>query len=125
MNRLDYLQAVIESQRSPYEVFMGIQANKNESIIIDVRIGDKVFLKEKIQGAIEISLLELPTKLGLLDKSKQIYVTTWNGSCTLAKQASILLIQKGYQVLEIGGGNEAWKTSLLPMEEIVDCEVIA
>lgn len=118
MNRIDYLQAIIESQKSPMEVFMGVQDSPHANLIIDVRIGDKVFLKEKIANAQEISLLELPNAFKSLDKNKMIYVTTWNDSCTLAKQASILLIENGFKVMEIGGGNEAWKAMELPMEPI-------
>ncbi len=118
MNRVDYLQAVIDSQKSPIEVFMDMQSNPNSAIIIDVRIGDKVFLKEKVFGAQEISLIQLEEHLDSLDKSKLIYVTTWSASCTLAKQASIILIKHGFTVLEIGGGNESWKATDLPMEEI-------
>ena len=125
MNRIDYLQAVIESQRSPIEVFMGMQEDKESAIIIDVRIGDKAFLKEKIAGALEIPLLALEANLATLDKTKLIYVTTWGASCTLAKQASIILINNGFQVLEIAGGNESWAATNLPMEEILVSEVKA
>lgn len=118
MERMEYLQAVIDSQRSPIEVFMGMQENNEASEIVDVRIGDSEFLKEKIAGAKEIPLMVLQERLGELDKSKMIYVVTWSSSCTLAKQASILLLSNGYQVLEIAGGNEAWKSTGLPMEEV-------
>lgn len=118
MNRLDYLNAVIDSQRSPIEVFMGMQEAPDSAVVIDVRIGDKVFLKEKISGALEIPLLALEASLQSLDKEKLIYVTTWGASCTLAKQASVILLENGFTVLEIGGGNESWKASGLPMEAI-------
>lgn len=118
MERVDYLQAVIDSQRSPIEVFMGIQENKEAFEVVDVRIGDPEFLKEKIVGAKEIPLIALEDRLNELDKSKLIYVVTWSAACTLAKQASILLLNHGYQVLEIAGGNEAWKATGLPMQEV-------
>lgn len=123
MKRLDYLQAVIDSQRSPIEVFMGLQEKPEAFEIIDVRIGEKEFLKEKIMNAKEIPLIQLETQLDLLDKTKLIYVTTWNNSCTLAKQASLLLLSKGFQVLEIAGGNEAWKESGLPMSDLEQGDV--
>lgn len=119
MNRKEYLQAVIDSQKSPIEVFMEFQTTPDSVTIVDVRIGDKSILKEKIIKAIEIPLIELEKRVNELDKSKNIYVTTWSSSCTLAKQASIMLVEKGYQVKEIGGGNEAWKLMNLPMEEIL------
>ncbi|ALS02611.1 hypothetical protein ATZ33_14875 [Enterococcus silesiacus] len=118
MNRIDYLQAVVESQRSPIEVFMNLNEKPESGIIVDVRIAEKAFLQEKIKGALEISLIELPSKLDQLPQGRTIYVTTWSGACTLAKQASLLLLDAGFSVIEIGGGNVAWKESGLPMEEI-------
>lgn len=119
MNRTEYLQAVIDSQKSPIEVFMDLQSKPDSIIIVDVRIGDRAFLKEKIFNALEIPLNDFENRINEIEKSKKIYVTTWSNSCTLAKQASIILIEKGYQVMEIGGGNEAWKLMNLPMEEIL------
>ena len=118
MNRLDYLQSVIDSQKSPIEVFMQMQEDPESAVIVDVRIGDKQFLKEKVLNAKEIPLDELGGRLADLDKSRQIYVTTWNSSCTLAKQASIMLINSGFNVLELAGGNEAWNAQGLPMVEV-------
>lgn len=34
------------------------------------------------------------------------------------KQASLLLLNHGDQVLEIAGGNETWKATNLPMQEV-------
>ncbi|MGM0338814.1 MULTISPECIES: rhodanese-like domain-containing protein [unclassified Enterococcus] len=118
MTRKEYLQAVIDSQRSPIEVFMGIQEKPEAFEVVDVRIGDPAFLKEKIVNAKQIPLIELNERLTELDKTKLIYVATWSGACTLAKQASLILLENGYNVLEIAGGNEAWAATELPMEPV-------
>lgn len=78
MERRDYLKVVIDSQRSPIEVFMGIQENKEASEVVDVRIGDPEFLKEKNVGTKEIPLLALESRMNELDKSKLFYVVTWS-----------------------------------------------
>ena len=122
-NRINYLQTVIASQRSPIEVFMGMQQEPNSALIIDVRIGNPAFLKEKINDALEIPLTELHANLDKLDKNKLIYVSTWNYGCNLAKQASLILLSNGFNVMEIAGGNENWKATGLPMVELEQNEV--
>jgi rhodanese-related sulfurtransferase len=98
------------------EVFMKQQENPDYYYIIDVRIGPKEFRGEKISGSVEIPLVELPQNLESLPKGKKIAVATWGAQCTLAKQASLMLLNAGYDVVEIGGGVAAWKESNLPVE---------
>jgi rhodanese-related sulfurtransferase len=115
-SRTDYLQAVCDSQISPIEVFMKQQENPDFYYIIDVRIGPKEIKGEKIAGAVEIPLTELPQKLGDLPRDKKIAVVTWGVECTLAKAASLMLLNAEYDVVEIGGGVAAWKAAQLPVE---------
>jgi rhodanese-related sulfurtransferase len=118
MSRTDYLQAVCDSQISPMEVFMKQQENPDFYYIVDVRIGPKEFKGEKIAGAVEIPLAELPKKLDSLPRDKKIAVATWGVQCTLAKAASLMLLNAGFDVVEIGGGVAAWKESQLPVEPV-------
>ena len=119
MDRKEYLQAVCDSQISPMEVFMKQQETPDFYYIIDVRIGPKEFRAEKIVGAVEIPLIDLPQKLESLPRDKKIAVATWGAFCTLAKQASLMLLNAGFDVIEIGGGVAAWKELNLPVEPIV------
>jgi rhodanese-related sulfurtransferase len=100
------------------EVFMKQQESPNHYYIIDVRIGPKEFKGEKIMGAVEIPLTELPQKLESLPRDRRIAVATWGTQCTLAKAASLMLLNAGYDVIEIGGGVAAWKESRLPVEPV-------
>ena len=118
MDRKEYLQAVCESQISPMEVFMKHQEEPGFYYIIDVRIGPKEFRGEKIAGAVEIPLTELPQKLASLPRDKKIAVATWGVYCALAKQASLMLLNAGFDVIEIGGGVSAWKECRLPVEPV-------
>ena len=118
MDRKEYLQAVCESQISPMEVFMKQQEAPDYYYLIDVRIGPKEFRAEKIAGAVEIPLMDLPQNLGSLPRDKKIAVATWGHQCTLAKQASLMLLNAGYDVIEIAGGVSAWKESNLPVEPV-------
>lgn len=118
MKRMEYLQNVIESQKSPIEVFMGMQEDASSYFVVDVRIGDSAFLKEKIAGATEIPLNILADNLEFLKDKKMVFLTTWGPYCTLAKQASIILLNAGIPCLEIAGGNQGWKETGLPMAEV-------
>ncbi|MDR2047042.1 MAG: rhodanese-like domain-containing protein [Clostridiales bacterium] len=118
MNRKDYLQAVCDSQISPTEVFMKQCEDPGFYYVVDVRIGPKEFKGEKIAGAAEIPLSELPRKLNALPRDKKIAVVTWGVQCTLAKQASLMLLNAGYDAVEIGGGVAAWKEARLPVEPV-------
>jgi rhodanese-related sulfurtransferase len=100
------------------EVFMKQQESPGSYHIIDVRIGPKEFKGEKIAGAVEIPLTELPEQLANLPRDKKIAVATWGTQCTLAKAASLMLLSAGYDVVEIGGGVAAWKESHLPVEPV-------
>jgi rhodanese-related sulfurtransferase len=100
------------------EVFMKQQESPGHYYIIDVRIGPKEFRGEKIAGAVEIPLTELPLKLGSLPRDQKIAVATWGTHCTLGKAASLMLLNAGYDVIEIGGGVAAWKESGLPVEPV-------
>jgi rhodanese-related sulfurtransferase len=117
-SRTDYLQAVCDSQISPMEVFMKQNEDPGFYYIVDVRIGPSEFKGEKIAGATEIPLTDLPQKLDSLPRDKKIAVYTWGAHCTLAKAASLMLLNAGLDVVEIGGGVAAWKESNLPAEPV-------
>ncbi|GHV02511.1 hypothetical protein FACS1894211_14040 [Clostridia bacterium] len=116
--RIEYLQAVCDSQISPVEVFMKQQETPGSYYVIDVRIGPKQVRGVKILGAVEIPLPELPQHFAGLPRDKKIAVATWGTQCTLAKAASLMLLNAGYDVIEIGGGLAAWKESGLPTEPV-------
>ena len=118
MDRKEYLQAVCDSQISPMEVFMQQQEDPGHFHIVDVRIGPSQFRAEKILGAVEIPLTELPQQLDALPRDKKIAVATWGSYCTLGKAASLILLNAGFDVVEIGGGVAAWKESNLPVEPV-------
>ena len=118
MDRKEYLQAVCDSQLSPMEIFMKQQEDPEFYCIVDVRIGPAEFRAEKIPGALEIPLMELPQSLGSLPRDKTIAVATWGSYCTLAKQASLMLLDAGFDVIEVGGGLAGWKENGLPVEPV-------
>lgn len=115
----NYLAAVCEVQSTPIEVYMKAQEDPDFYSIIDVRIGENQFLKEKITGARRIPLNEMPSELNDLPKDKKIAVYTWNNDCTLAKHALLMLDEAGFEAIEIAGGITSWNNTNLPVETLV------
>jgi len=80
---------------------------KNDSVILlDVRTRNE-YLKESIEGAINIPLDELRTNNDILDKNKTIYVYCLSGQRSYT--ACRILIQKGFEVYNLNGGIRLYK----------------
>ncbi|MGO2266611.1 MAG: rhodanese-like domain-containing protein [Vagococcus salmoninarum] len=116
-NRLNYLQAVMDSQLSPTDIMMAESQHPGKFFHVDVRIAPSKMKGQKVIGALEIPLNELPTRLDELPKDKTIIVSTWGATCSLAKSASIILIQAGFDVLELSGGVALWQEFEFPTED--------
>lgn len=115
----EYLTALCEVQTTPIEVFIKIQENPEYYSILDVRIGEDLFLKEKIIGSKRIPLNELPDELQAIKKNKKIAVYTWSSDCTLAKHALLMLDEAGIEAIEIAGGIASWTNANLPVDKLV------
>lgn len=116
-NRINYLNAVVESQLSPAEVAEMEAKNPDKVQHVDVRIAPAEFKKNKPLGAIEIPVIELNQRLNELPKDKLIVLSTWGTACTLAKKASIILLENGYEVVELAGGIASWEEYNFPVEK--------
>jgi NADPH-dependent 2,4-dienoyl-CoA reductase/sulfur reductase-like enzyme/rhodanese-related sulfurtransferase/TusA-related sulfurtransferase len=94
---------------------------KNNSIILDVRTAGE-YQVGTIDGAVNISDLELRNRLNELPQDKNIYLFCEVGF--RAYLATRLLIQKGYQAKNLTGGYKLYKTAKATTEEIAaECGV--
>jgi rhodanese-related sulfurtransferase len=118
MNQTELLKIQVESTFSPMDYMMFNKEKPNTSIIVDVRNAPPHMKKEKIQGALEIPLNELEQRLDKLPKDPLIVVYCWDVWCNMAKKASIILLEHGYQVKELSGGIASWTTLKLPTEAV-------
>lgn len=116
MKNIDILKAQIELTVSPMDYLFLKKQNPENYILVDVRNAPAELKKEKIEGAIEIPLNQLESELSNLPNDKIIVVYCWDTWCNMAKKASILLLENGYQVKELTGGIASWKTLNLPLE---------
>ncbi len=87
----------------------------NNSFILDVRTPEEYQIGT-IEGAVNISDLELRSRLDEVPKDKNIYIL-----CEVGFRGYLstrLLIQKGYNVKNLSGGYKLFKTAIATTEEI-------
>ncbi|HEN2228387.1 TPA: rhodanese-like domain-containing protein [Streptococcus agalactiae] len=78
-------------------------AQHNNIHLIDVR-------EEHIPGAINLPLSQLSHKFEQLDKNKEYYLVCQRGGRSI--RACQFLELKGYKVINVDGGTEAWRGNL-------------
>lgn len=118
INKLEYFKAKIEATISPMDYMQMTKVNPEKFVLVDVRNAPPNLKKVKIAGAIDIPLMELENRLSELPKHKIIVVYCWDVWCNLAAKAGIMLLENGFDVLELSGGIAAWQAVKLPLEEL-------
>ena len=89
--------------------------NKDETLVIDVR-EDKEIQGGKIQGARHITLGDLSSKVGELQKHKQSPVLVYCRSGSRSGYACQTLTKAGFEdVSNLAGGILAWESANLPI----------
>lgn len=122
MNQIEFFKSRVESTFSPMDYIQASNQNIDGYVLLDVRNGPSQLKREKIQGALEIPLLELENRLSELPKEKEIIVYCWDVWCNTAAKAAIILLGNGYKVKELSGGIAAWKTMNFPITSLVSLD---
>ena len=118
MSKLDYFKAQVEATISPMYFIRMREANPEKIMLIDVRNGTPEKMGKKIVGAINIPLENIEERLSEIPRDKTIVVYCWQPWCNLGAHAAIILLENGYDVLELRGGIGAWKAMDLPLEDL-------
>jgi rhodanese-related sulfurtransferase len=116
MSKMDYFKAKVEATISPMDFTQAAKAEPDKYCVVDVRNAPPHVMKQKIAGAKHIPLMQLSDRLGELPKDRTIVVYCWETWCNMAAKAAIILLDKGYDVLELTGGIAAWTTMGFPVE---------
>ncbi|MEL7568357.1 MAG: rhodanese-like domain-containing protein [Dehalobacterium sp.] len=116
MSKMDYFKAKVEATISPMDFMQAAKAEPDKFLVVDVRNAPPHIMKQKIAGASHIPLMHLSDRLGELPKDKTIVVYCWETWCNMAAKAAIILLENGYDVLELTGGIAAWTTMGFPVE---------
>jgi rhodanese-related sulfurtransferase len=94
----------------PVEISHRIQ-KKDDVVIMDVRAA-KDFKKGHVPGAINLSQEKWGTLAGLRRDTMNI-IYCYSQDCHMGAHAAMQFASKGYSVMEMDGGFEAWKENSL------------
>ncbi|MCL1803390.1 MAG: rhodanese-like domain-containing protein [Eubacteriaceae bacterium] len=119
MNKIDYFKARQASEMSCRSYKQILDANDEKYAMLDARPGTPEELKQTIPGAIMIPINDLADNLDKLPKDKTIVVNCFSLTCTIAVRACILLLENGFDAMEMRGGMEGWLESGYPTTELV------
>lgn len=118
MSKKDYFAAKVEATISPMDFTAVLKSQPNKYVLVDVRNAPPHIMKQKISGAKHIPLAQLGERLGELPKDKTIVLYCWETWCNMAAKAALILLDNGYDVLELAGGIDAWNTMGFPVESV-------
>lgn len=98
----------------PFELSQKFGQKEEEINVVDLRVAED-YAQGHIPGAINLPKEAWPTLEGLRkDKINILYC--YSQTCHLAAAAGLEFAGKGYPVMEMEGGIEAWKKSGLKVE---------
>ncbi len=110
-----YFEDKLAFTTGPVELERWIKAHEDNLVVIDVRAAED-FEKGHIPGAINLPKDRWDTLRGL-SKEKTNVVYCYTQQCHLAANACVRFASRGYPVMELDGGFEAWKEHDLDIEE--------
>ncbi len=110
-----YFEDKLAFTTGPVELERWIKADEDNLVVVDVRAAQD-FTKGHIPGAINLPKEKWDSLQGLRkDKTNVIYC--YSQPCHLAANACLHFAGKGYPVMELEGGFDAWKENELALEE--------
>jgi rhodanese-related sulfurtransferase len=111
---VDYFDAKLEFTTGPIELRDMIERGENISII-DVR-KEEDYRKGHIPGSINLSREKWDSLEGL-SRNRTNVVYCYSQQCHLAASACKHFAERGYPVVELEGGFEAWQERSMPVEK--------
>ena len=110
-----YFEDKLAFTTGPVELERWIKTGENNLVVVDVRAAED-FAKRHIPGAINLPKNKWDSPQGL-SKEKTNVVYCYTQQCHLAANACAQFASRGYPVMEMEGGFEAWKEMELDVEE--------
>jgi len=110
-----YFEDKLAFTTGPVELDRWIKTGEDNLVVVDVRAAED-FAKGHIPGAINLPKGKWENPQGLsTEKTNVVYCYTQQ--CHLAANACVQFASRGYPVMELEGGFEAWKENDLDIEE--------
>jgi rhodanese-related sulfurtransferase len=110
-----YFEAKLAFTTGPVELERMIKSGDNHINVVDVREAED-YDKGHIPGAINLPRQKWETLEGL-SKDKANIVYCYTQQCHLGANACLHFASKGYPVMELEGGFEAWKENELDIDQ--------
>lgn len=110
-----YFEDKLAFTTGPVELDKWIRSGEDNLVVVDVRAAED-YAKGHIPGAINVPRDQWSEPKGL-SKDKTNVVYCYTQQCHLAANACVQFASKGYPVMELEGGFEAWKDNELETEE--------
>ena len=110
-----YFEDKLAFTTGPVELDRWIKTGEDNLVVVDVRAAED-FAKGHIPGAINLPKAKWDSLLGL-SKVKTNVVYCYTQQCHLAANACVHFASRGYPVMELEGGFDAWKKNELDVEE--------
>jgi len=120
MNRLDYFKARLDATIAPVDVFAALNSKSGRICVVDVRNGPAELIRDRVIYALQIPQNQILERLDRLPKDRPLVLYCWDTWCSLAAQAAVPLLERGYDVREMAGGMKGWKTLRFPTEPVDD-----
>ena len=99
----------------PVEIRKRIQNGDDDFVLVDVR-EENDFRKGHVPGALNLPESRWPTLQGLSKDATNV-ICCYSQTCHLGSQAAEFFARRGYPVMEMEGGFEAWKENDLEVEK--------
>jgi len=109
-----YFEAKLAFTTGPYTLNEWIKNNEKVNVI-DLRDPDS-YAEGHVPGAVNLTKDQW-SNLSALRKDKTNVVYCYTQTCHLAAAAAVEFAGKGFPVMEMEGGFEAWKSYQLPIEK--------
>jgi rhodanese-related sulfurtransferase len=110
-----YFDAKLAFTTGPVELDRWIKSGEDNLVVVDVRAAED-FAQGHISGAINLPKAKWDSLQGL-SKEKTNVVYCYTQQCHLAANACVHFASRGYPVMELEGGFDAWKENELDVEE--------
>ena len=110
-----YFEDKLAFTTGPVELDRWIKSGEDSLVVVDVRAAED-FAKGHITDAINIPRNQWDNPRGL-SKDKTNVVYCYTQQCHLAAKACVQFASRGYPVMELEGGFEAWKEHELDVEQ--------
>jgi rhodanese-related sulfurtransferase len=118
MNRLDYFKTRLDATIAPVDLLAMMKMQRDHICVVDVRNGPAELIKDRIPNALQIPQNVILEQIDKLPSDRLIVLYCWDTWCSLAAQAAVLLLERGFNVKEMYGGMKAWKTLRFSTEPV-------